>query len=324
VIATGTLAYANARVRALKSQLLDADTLKRLRAAGADPPDAENFHDRRFRHLSRSYDVVIRSYPSGERLCRALYRLHEIENIKLAWRAYVGVRAVAEWQSLWRPLGKLETVPLETCRDRTSLPDFVHGLRPTPYGEIARSIVRAHANDPLAAELAFDRWASSEVAAAAEALAPAEAAARGLARSLVRERDLNLLRRGVRAYRLSVDAVLGGLVLLPGEMPRNELRRLAEWTGDSGGTLPRWPKAWLLPAPVPCDWDAVIVAVKRARRRACRQAFLGSPYCLAPPLALLLLQEEEVRGVEAIAEAGDRPGDEPLLERVLAGSALRA
>jgi hypothetical protein len=214
-------------------------------------------------------------------------------------------------------------VPLEACRDRTSLPDFVHGLRPTPYGDIARSIVRAHANDLLAADLAFDRWASSEVAAAADALAPAEAVARGLARSLVRERDLNLLRRGVRAYRLSVDAVLGGLVLLPREMPRDELRRLAEWTGDGGGTLPTWPKAWVLPAPVPCDWDAVVLALKRGRRRACRQAFLGSPYCLAPPLALLLLQEEEVRGVEAIAEAGDHPGVELLLERVLAAGVLR-
>ena len=40
--------------------------------------------------------------------------------------------------------------------------------------------------------------------------------------------------------------------------------------------------------------------LRQQRRRLCRQAFLEAPFCLAPAVALVLLKEEDLRGVAAI------------------------
>ena len=204
MIATGRVAYANARVRALKSQLVDGEMLRRLRSgqgtqtldtayaeATVDPGeriDRSDLPTRRFRHLMKCYGVVLASYPSGQSLVRALLALHEIENVKLAWRARVRSHPFERWRPLWRPLGALEAVRLEECRDLTSLTGLVAIMGTTPYRAIAKTTFRAHAEDPVAAELAFDRWASASVEAAAAGLARSEVTARDLARAVVRER----------------------------------------------------------------------------------------------------------------------------------------
>jgi hypothetical protein len=350
MIASGRVAYANARVRALKSQLFGPEVVGRLRADRdipiSSPDDREPSGDsaglrdipdlpaRRFHHLLRCYRVVLASYPSGQTLFQALVRLHEIENVKLGWRARVFGHPVERWGPLWRPLGVLESVRFENCRDQTSLAGLVDSLRATPYSVIADDTWRAHADDLLASELALDRWASASIARAAFGLGRAETTARDLALAVVRERDLNLLRRGAHAFGLSPDAVLGGLVLLPRELPADELSRLATWTPQSGRFLRAWPPAWGPAADRPADWDALVLAVRRARRRACRRAFLASPYCLGPAMALLLLQEEEVRALVSLSEvslsevsireAAGRPETGPPLERALAASAMGA
>jgi vacuolar-type H+-ATPase subunit C/Vma6 len=321
------IAYGNARVRALKSQLFDADALRQLQrdATGRGTTiGSQDLSGERFRHLLQCYAVVIRSYPAGQTLFRALCRRHEIENLKLVWRAHVRSHRFEQWKALWRPFGGLETIRLESCRERASLSELVASLRATPYTDIARSILRAHANDLAAAELGFDRWASAAIASAAGALGGGETAARDLALTIVRERDLNLLRRGVRAYGLSPDALLGSLVVLPRELRSDEVTRLATWTGESGRVIHTWPKRWNAGPDLPADWDALLLALRRARHRACRRAFLGSPFCLAPAVALLLLQEEEVRNIASIQETSGRSDDDGLLERLLAGSGLRA
>jgi hypothetical protein len=345
MIASGRVAYANARVRALKSQLFGPEIVGRLRADRdipiSSPDDEDTSGDsagrrdishlpaRRFHHLLRCYRVVLASYPTGQTLFQSLVRLHEIENVKLGWRARSLGHPVERWELLWRPLGVLETVRFEECRDQTSLAGLVNSLRASPYNVIADDTWRAHADDLLAAELALDRWASASIARAAFGLGRAETTARDLALAVVRERDLSVLRRGAHAFGLSPDAVLGGLVLLPRELPADELSRLATWTPQSGRFLRAWPPAWGPTADRPADWDALLLAVRRARRRACRRAFLGSPYCLGPAMALLLLQEEEVRALLSLSEASTReaagrPDTGPPLERVLAAGAMGA
>jgi hypothetical protein len=67
-----------------------------------------------------------------------------------------------------------------------------------------------------------------------------------------------------------------------------------------------------------------VIPLRRERLRLCRRAFVGSPFLLAPALAIILLAEEEVRAVRALVE---RQGDEsldPPLQRALAGSELGA
>jgi hypothetical protein len=327
VIATGSIAYANARVRARKSPLFDDRMLRQLRAAApaADAAPREMpLPGDRFRRLLDCYGLVIRAYPAGVPLFRALVRLHEIENLKLAWRARIHSRTPEQWMPLWRPLGALEIIRREECRDRASLPDLVYSLRSTPYHGIADAVLRAHAADLAASELAFDRWASASVASAAAGLRRTESAARELALWVVRERDLNLLRRGVPAFQLSADAVVGSLVVLPRELPPGELGRLATWSAESGRLLSRWPRGWRAGPDLPADWDGLLLAIRSARRRACRRAFLASPYCLAPPMALLLFHEEEVRVLESLRESAGRADDDAVLDRVLAASAMKA
>lgn len=67
-----------------------------------------------------------------------------------------------------------------------------------------------------------------------------------------------------------------------------------------------------------------VVALRRERLRLCRRAFVGSPFLLAPAIAIVLLAEEEVRAVRALVE---REGDETLdvaTVRALAASQVGA
>jgi hypothetical protein len=66
------------------------------------------------------------------------------------------------------------------------------------------------------------------------------------------------------------------------------------------------------------------MSIRRERLRLCRRAFVGDPFRLAPPLAVILMAEEEARAVRALMErCGDETLDPPLL-RALAGSQLGA
>lgn len=67
-----------------------------------------------------------------------------------------------------------------------------------------------------------------------------------------------------------------------------------------------------------------VISLRRERLRLCRRAFVGSPFLLAPAVAVILLAEEEVRAVRALVE---RQGDDRLdaaLLRAVAGSQLGA
>lgn len=65
-----------------------------------------------------------------------------------------------------------------------------------------------------------------------------------------------------------------------------------------------------------------VISMRRERLRLCHRAFVGSPFLLAPALAVILLAEEEVRAVRALVERqGDESLDPPLL-RALSGSQL--
>ena len=80
---------------------------------------------------------------------------------------------------------------------------------------------------------------------------------------------------------------------------------------------------WFGLATVPAEaFD--VVALRRERLRLCRRAFAGSPFFLAPAVAIVLLAEEEVRAVLALVE---REGDTSLdvaMVRALAASRIGA
>jgi hypothetical protein len=257
----GQRAFAYARVRAWRGRLLRRGDI--LHLLGREPPPAG---DDSLAQLLEAYRLVIRSYPEQRECFRSLLRLHEVENIKLVWRAIVRGADRRRWSPLWLFLGDLATVELPSSI--TSLRDFVAGLAKTPYATIAQRVMLAHGTDLAAADLAFDRWAAADVLRASSPLAQLE---RRLLETVVRERDAQLSVRGATLYGWSEAAVRSTSLLGKGK-------------GD-------------------------ILAIRRERLRLCRRAFAGDPFTLAPPIALILLFEEQVRGMTALLE---RRGDERL------------
>ena len=109
---------------------------------------------------------------------------------------------------------------------------------------------------------------------------------------------------------------------LPG--PESGARRLVELVvRERDAELVRRGPTWYGLTSVSGTADDA-VALRNARLRLCRRAFVGSPFLLAPAVAVILLAEAEARAVRALVERqGDAGLDAPLL-RALAGSEIGA
>jgi hypothetical protein len=310
-------AYGQARVRARKSRLpgpADAGAAREraAEAAGAD----------RFAGLMSDHAMVLRSFPAGHGLVRALLGLHDIENLKLGWRALEHRVPAERWVPLWQPMGRLGGVRLEDFRDAVSLPEALRALAP-PFAKMAVALHAAHRARPADAEVALDRWASRRLLDEADALPARESVARALALALVRERDLDLVRRA-RGYGMSGEAAAGTAVLLGREAGREPLRALAAWTPADGPLSVALPRALArLAGGRPAGWDELVTALRHARRVLCLRAFRQAPFHLGCAVAFLLLREEEERSWTALGEAEAAAAPPPeVVPRVLAAGPL--
>lgn len=325
---------ANARLRARKSRLRGPREMRLLAVAGSigalaaalgteNAREADAVGLALFDALLDDYAALRRHYPRGAPLFSAILRVHEVENLKLAWRARSHPDAPADWSRLWKSMGRLESLSLARWKEAPSLRDAAADAAGTPFGPVVAEALRSREADPRAAELDFDRDAWESVAHEARRLPSTERGAAVLALSLVRERDYDLLRR--RAARdLTPEAAVAATVVLREEEKGETLRSLAAWGPADGPLAARLPRrlARRLP-PVP-DWDALAAALARRRRDRCVRALRLYPFRLAPPTAYLLLRREEVRCLSALARrlAFARPPDG--FERLLAGSTLEA
>lgn len=329
-------AFGNTRVRAMKSRLWRPEDAAALRAAAArgaqfaylqealgyEAQDPAELFVAIFGRLIADYDKVLRSYATGDALFLALARLHEVENLKLAWRALAYAHPAERWIACWRPLGRLETLRREGWREAGSLRQALGLLHGTPYEQIGSAVFRAHETDLPAAEMAFDRWASTRLLEAARSLPPAEHRARDLIFQLLRERDCEVLFRGRSSYGMALDLAIGSTVLLPAEVRRPELQLFAAWTPEAGSLAPLVPPRLLRDPAGVTDVRSLRRALRIARRQSCRRVFMEQPFQLGPAVAFLLLREEEVRGVTALAEAEASSDVTDVLADVLAGSLM--
>lgn len=290
-------AFGNARTRAMCSRLrrpLDLPFLQSAQSVGAlgeavgleGIATSAELGRRLFARLLEDWGKLLDAYRPGRPLLRALLGLHEIENVKLAWRARSRNVPPDRWTGFWKPLGRLEEVPLAAWRDAASLRDAVAACARTPYGPLLSRLGAAGGGDPAADEMAMDRWAGQRLARAAAALPRAERAARSLALAVLRDRDADLVQRAATRG-LSPENAAAATVL--GEPP------------DALDATER----------------------RRSRRRLALRAFLGPPFRLAPAIALLLLREQEARAIEALARALENHSPDAAA-RVLAGSAMGA
>ena len=320
---TSAIRYARAhtRMRALKSRLWTAADRPLLLEAWTDPDGRPVSGDpgHVYPPLVRWYETLMGAAPDGRRALAALLRLHEAENLKLLWRAAFHRSDLVAGS--WRPLEPLATI---SPADRAaSVEELAERLASTPYGALARTLLRSHPHDLLAVEIGIDRWASAGLGDAARALPRGEAAAACLLLAVCRERDVTLLRRGARSFGLAPDLVAKSTIVLSTECRIEALVRMAMWTPAAG------PLAAVLPPPllrmggdVP-DWPALEIALREHRRRACRRAFVQWPFQLAPLIAAVLLREGQGRLAIGLAAARRaRAAARPALRPALAASAV--
>ncbi|MGE5414621.1 MAG: V-type ATPase subunit [Syntrophomonadaceae bacterium] len=325
---------ANARLRARKSRLRGPRELRLLVAAGSlgalaaalgaeAAREADAVGAALFSGLLDDYAALRRHYPRGAPLFSAVLRLHEVENLKLAWRAHSRAEAPADWRRLWRPLGSLGTLSLAAWSEAVSLRDAAADAAGTPFGPVVAEVLRSRETDPKAAELDFDRDAWEAVALEARRLPAREKGAADLALALVRERDYDLLRRGA-ARNLTPEAAVAATVVLREEERLETLRSLAAWSPSDGPLSARLPPRLARRLPPVSDWDGLAAALSRRRRDQCLRALRLYPFRLAPPTAYLLLRREEVRCLSALARRIGEVNPPEGFERLLAGSSLEA
>ncbi len=203
-------AYGFARVSAQRSGLLSPEDIGALQMAN-DPNTAARAaaalgiadEQKRFERLLVRYRAIIRCYPDAAPLVRTLLRFHEIENVKLVWRATLRAIPAERWMPLWHDLDDLGELAAESFDGVHTLYDIVERLHGTLYEHVAADIYSAHGSDLGAAELEFDHWASMQAVAEIESLDRSEGIARQIGEALVRQRDEEIVRRGVASYGLS-------------------------------------------------------------------------------------------------------------------------
>ena len=323
---------ANARLRARRSRLRGPRELRLLVVSGSLGALAAALGAEAAREsdavaaallsgLLDDYAALRRHYPRGEPLFSAVLRLHEVENLKLAWRARSRGEAPGDWRRLWTPLGRLETLTLAAWSEAASLRDAAKDAAGTPFGPAVADALRSRESDPKAAELDFDRDAWAAVADEARRLPSREKGAADLALAFVRERDYDLLGRS-SARNMTPEAAVAATVVLRQEERGETLRALAAWKPPEGPISARLP--WRLARRLPpvSDRDALATALARQRRDRCRRALRLYPFRLAPPLAYLLLRREEVRCLSALARRIARADASEGFEQLLAGSNL--
>lgn len=314
-------AYANARMRALKGTLWTPADLAMLVQAGIAPDGRAP--SGAFAHvmpgLVQWYVTLTRAYAPARALFLSLFRLHEIENLKLLWRLVERRRPMIP--ALWRPLEPLAALPRFDVP--ASLEDLVERLRATPYGPIAATILRSHRTDPAAAEIGFDRWALAKVYGEARQLSDRDTAGRSLLSGVIRERDADMLRRARTTFHLAPDLAARSTTLLADEFGFRALIPAAVWQPGGGPLWQSLPPGLVRRSGRVDDWDALQVALRRDRLRECRRAFVAWPYSVSPAIAALLLREEQARVATGLAAgAGSDVADRALRLRVAAAHGI--
>ncbi len=313
------LAYGNTRVRAMKSRLRGPPEAarrrldrRRGRARGGDGGSL-------FGELVAAYATVRASCPGTEGVVTALVGLHEIENLKVAWRALSGSVPADRWIPLWRPLGPLGSLDPEIFREETV--ESAAARLPPPWKTLWEEAL-ARRQDPASVEIGWDRRSSRELVRAARGLRDGDS--REILLALVRERDLQIVRRGAAFYGLDPPATAASTALLSDELGEAGVADLCGWRG----TAPldrRIARGLGLRGDPPTDWPALELRLRRRRRDLCRRAFRRGPFSTAPAVALLVLKEEERRSVvalDAYSAAGVAPAR--ALDLALAAGPMEA
>jgi hypothetical protein len=215
----------------------------------------------------------------------------------------------------------LASVSEDAAAEAVSPSALAAAVERSRLASVAALIREARPATLASTSLAAERQLWAAIDRAFLALPRRDRSARALGALLVIEQDLNWLRRAPTAASIDPSAAASATLALVREVPAARLSALATWRPEHGSIASSLPVAWTW-ARTAHHWDGLMTAVRRARRRHCERAFVGSPFSLDVPLAVLLLKEEEVKAIATAAEAG---GDRsPAAERAYAASLFGA
>jgi vacuolar-type H+-ATPase subunit C/Vma6 len=283
--AVASRAYGQARARARRAAILSEPVVIVMAGAPAvsrlpgwrdlgPADDGSAILALGYSRLVDDHVVMRRAYPEAREVLAALLQLHELENLKLLWRAAVRGTASTGWRGLWRPLGELQTIALESFAGGLTLPALTAALRPTPYAALAEAAIQAHGQDVAAAELAIDRFGTHRLASAHDRLPVSERSARTLLRAVIDRRDASMYQRARSTLGLTADAASVMITRAEHGGGRSVQSRLA-------------------------DQHPRITALTR-------RVLALEPFSLALPIALILLREDEVGRMITLSEVRAR------------------
>jgi vacuolar-type H+-ATPase subunit C/Vma6 len=193
-------AYGQARARGRAAAILSEPAVIAMAGAAAIGPlpgwrdlgpddDGSTILAAAYSRLVDDHVVMRRAYPESRPALAALMQLHELENLKLLWRAVVRGTAMVDWRGSWRPLGVLQIVSPEWFTSALTVMGLTRALQATPYGELGTTLRRSHGHDVAAAELAIDRFGTHALASAHDRMPVVERSARRLLRAIVHRRE---------------------------------------------------------------------------------------------------------------------------------------
>jgi hypothetical protein len=302
VIAPARYAFGHTRVRAMKGALLRQAEVVTVPHRRDRPPAAPIAPVASlYRGFAACCATLCRSYPAHRDLFLAIFRLHELFNLKLSIRCVVRRRALPA--GCWRPLDPLATLVEDDVGRIRTREGLLSAVGRTPYGAVTAAALRAHGDDMFAIELALDRWASGVLHEHAENLSSGERRASRLLRALVRLRDLEIVGRAISSYGVAPAAVPGLTTVLHRECGAAALAALAAWTPASGPLSGSVPRQLLRETGRVATWSDLSERLDADLRRDCRRSFVGPPFELAAPVALLVLHGAQIDAVASWSEA---------------------
>jgi vacuolar-type H+-ATPase subunit C/Vma6 len=269
------------------------------------------------RHLAAEASSVIRATPmDARRVVGRLHRRHEVANIKAVLRGVAGNRPEGGQTTIWSriqpmlfPLGDFSSLPLERMTEAGAIPAAVELLRGTPYHEALAAALRRYSAEqslfPLevALDLAYWRglWQEARKLAGED-----HRQATRVVGALI---DSNNLMWAIRykVYKgISEEELINYTLSIGYGVRDSDIRDIAAGADIASVVRRLYPEIqFVLPTydDLKAGLPQLEAELKRLTAIRCASAFLGNPFHVGLPLALLILQDLEAQDLTTILEA---------------------
>lgn len=330
----GVSGYAaiSARVRAMYSDLLEPDELDRLSETTDLPslisqlkttaygPYLERLKDQAVTpqqlllaikgRLADSYQSVIQLAPEGARpLLKALYRNHEVDNLKALLR---GVQTGASWEQIKDilfPIGSIGVLPAQAMLESGGIAAAVELLAGTPYHEPLSFAMRRFSSEQnlFSLEVALDLNYWRQLWQEAKKLQGLD---RDQALKIVGAlMDMNNLTWVIR-YRvyhgLSEEELINYTLPFGFHVRDEDVRAIAAGSDIAAvveSVYPGLSDVETLMSEPRSGLPQLEVLLKRRLMEQCLAAFIGDPFHIGVPLAFLVLSDLEINDLTVLIEA---------------------